>query len=66
MNFLSLDCPNLQFPVKQSAKEMSKPVRGSWKRMKKVARYLVGVERVVIGQCSVETCRIVLDVNIQA
>ena len=26
----------------------------------------VVVERVVIGQCSVETCLIVLDVNIQA
>ena len=47
LNFVSLDCPNLQFPVKQSTKEMARPVRGSWKRMKKVARYLVGVERVV-------------------
>ena len=47
LNFLSLDCPNLQFAVKQCSKEMSKPVRGSWKRLKKVARYLVGVERVV-------------------
>ena len=44
LNFISLDCPNLQFPIKQSAKEMARPVRGSWKRMKKVARYLVGAE----------------------
>ena len=28
-------------------KEMSKPVRGSWKKLKKVARYLLGVERLV-------------------
>ena len=47
MNFLSLDCPGLQFPVKQCTKEMAKPSRGSWKRMKKVARYLVGRKRVV-------------------
>jgi hypothetical protein len=47
LNFLSLDCPNLQFAVKQCSKEMSRPVRGSWKRLKKVARYLVGVEKVV-------------------
>ena len=28
---LSLDCPDLQFPVKQGTKEMSRPVSGSWK-----------------------------------
>ena len=49
LNFISLDCPNLQFPVKQCSKEMARPVRGSWKRMKKVARYLVGVERRGVG-----------------
>ena len=38
-NFLSLDCPDLQFPVKQMSREMAKPMVGSWKRMKKIARY---------------------------
>jgi hypothetical protein len=47
MNFLSLDCPDLQFPVKQCSKEMAQPKRGSWKRMKKIARYLAGRQRVV-------------------
>ena len=46
-NFLSLDCPDLQFPVKQMSREMAKPMAGSWKRMKKIARYLVNRKRVI-------------------
>ena len=46
-NFLSLDCPDLQFPVKQMSMEMAKPIVASWKRMKKIARYLVNRKRVV-------------------
>ena len=42
-NFLSLDCPDPQFPVKQMSREMAKPMVGSWKRMKKIARYLVNM-----------------------
>ena len=38
-SFLSLDCPDLQFPVEQMSREMAKPMVGSWKRMKKIARY---------------------------
>ena len=38
-HFLSLDCPDLQFPVKQMSREMAKPMVGSWKRMKKIAEY---------------------------
>ena len=34
INFMSLDCPDLQFPSKQPAREMSKPKLGSWKRLK--------------------------------
>ena len=40
-NFLSLDCPDLQSPVKQMDREMAKPMVDSWKRMKKIARYLI-------------------------
>ena len=49
MNFLSQDCPDLQFPVpvKESSKQMAKPTEGSWKSAKKIARYLVGRERVI-------------------
>jgi hypothetical protein len=46
-NFLSLDCPDLQFPIKQSSRDMAKPKRGSWKGIKKSARYLLNRERVV-------------------
>ena len=38
-NFLSLDCPDLQFPVKEVCREMANPTQGSWKRMKKIARF---------------------------
>ena len=31
MNFLSQDCPDLQFPVKESSKQMAKPTKGAWK-----------------------------------
>jgi len=47
MNFLSLDCPDLQFVIKQCSREMARPTYGSWKRMKKVARYLLGRSAVV-------------------
>ena len=54
---LSLDCLDLQFPVKQMSKEMAKPMVGSWKRMKKTARYLVHRKWVIrrsIGKINVE------------
>eukprot|EP00973_Karenia_brevis_P029112 4016177-Karenia_brevis.AAC.1 len=44
---MSLDCPDLQFPIKQSSRSMANPTRSSWMHLKKVARYLLGVERVV-------------------
>ena len=46
-NFLSLDCPDLQFPVKQMSREIAKPMVGSWKRMKKIARDLVNRKKVI-------------------
>ena len=47
MNFLSLDCPDLQFTVKDSSREMANPKESSWQEAKKVVRYLVGREAVV-------------------
>ena len=45
LNFLSLDCPDLRFPVKQCSREMGTPKRGSFKGLKKMARFLVGRKR---------------------
>ena len=47
MNFLGQDCPDLQFPVKECSKQMANPTKGAWKSAKKIARYLVGRERVI-------------------
>ena len=47
LNFMSLDCPDLQFPIKDAQKDMGNPKRGSWKRVKKIARYFVGRRKVV-------------------
>eukprot|EP00973_Karenia_brevis_P010916 1480035-Karenia_brevis.AAC.1 len=44
---MSLDCPDLQRPMKQSSRDMAKPTIGSWRILKRVARYLVGVTSVV-------------------
>ena len=41
-NFVAQDSPDLQFPVKELSQEMSSPKVGSWKRLKKFARYLLG------------------------
>jgi hypothetical protein len=47
LNFMSQDCPDLQFPIKPCSREMAKPTKGSWRHLKKVARYLMSVEGVV-------------------
>eukprot|EP00973_Karenia_brevis_P038581 5323221-Karenia_brevis.AAC.1 len=46
LNFMS-HCPNLQVAIKQCSRDMSNPKIVSWRALKKIARYLVGVERVV-------------------
>ena len=30
VNYLFLDCPDFQFPVKQCSREMAKPTKGPW------------------------------------
>ena len=47
MNFLAQDSPDLQYPVKEVAREMAKPRWGSWGKLKRVVRYLVGRRAVV-------------------
>ena len=39
VNFMSQDCPDLQFASKPCSREMAKPKMGSWRCMKKLARY---------------------------
>ena len=46
VNFLGQDSPELQFPAKETSREMAKPRRGSWKRLKKMMRFLVDSKRV--------------------
>eukprot|EP00973_Karenia_brevis_P045242 6266798-Karenia_brevis.AAC.1 len=46
LNCMSLDCPKLQFAIKQHSRDMANPKIVSWRSLKKIARYLVGVERV--------------------
>ena len=47
LNFLSQDSPELQYPAKEASREMARPVRGSWRRLKRLVRFLVGREKVV-------------------
>ena len=47
LSFRSLDCPDVQFQIKEASPAMAKPKRGSWKILKSLARYLVGREAVV-------------------
>eukprot|EP00973_Karenia_brevis_P062833 8736389-Karenia_brevis.AAC.1 len=44
---MSLNCPDMQFPVKQSSRDMANPTIASWRMLKKISRYLVGVRRIV-------------------
>ena len=40
LNYMSQDCPDLQFPIKQCSREMANPKWGSLKKLKKVASSL--------------------------
>ena len=41
------DSPDVQFPAKVLSSEMANPTTASWRRLKKVVRFLVGRKRVV-------------------
>ena len=47
LNYMSLDCPDLQFPIKQCSREMASPTNGSLGRLKKIVRYLCNREKIV-------------------
>ena len=47
LNYLGLDRSDIQYAVKEICQEMSRPTAWGRKKIKNVARYLVGAERVV-------------------
>ena len=46
LNFMAADMPDIQFATKEACREMSAPTRASWKKLKRIGRYLVGRSRV--------------------
>ena len=46
-NFISQDRPDVRFAVKELCREMARPTCASWRKLKKLARYLRGQPRVV-------------------
>lgn len=47
-NYLAPDRPDIQYAVKELCRKMACPTRGNWKKLKRLARYLVGRPRMVI------------------
>ena len=63
LNFLSQDSPELMYPAKELSQEMANPVIGSWKRLKKIARFVKGRESVIWDFPWQDECR---EVNVYA
>ena len=47
LNYLALDLPDIQFAVKEAAKNMSAPTTPDWRLLKRLGRYLKGAPRAV-------------------
>ena len=47
LNFLAMDSPDIMYPTKWICREMAKPKRGSWRAIKRLARYMLGRKAVV-------------------
>ena len=47
VNYMATDQPDLQYACKEACRDMSAPTEASWQKLKKIARYLVGREKVV-------------------
>ena len=47
VNYMATDQPDLQFACKEACRDMSAPTSASWLKLKRIARYLVGREKVV-------------------
>ena len=47
VNYMAADMPDIQFACKEVCREMSAPTGKSWKKLKRIGRYLVGRQSVV-------------------
>ena len=47
INFMAIDMPDIQFACKEACRDMSAPTEHSWRKVKRIGRYLVGREKVV-------------------
>ena len=47
LNYLSADRPDIQYATKEICREMSAPTTGSWRRLVRIGRYLLGRRRLV-------------------
>ena len=47
LNYLSADRPDLQYAAKEACRDMASPTDGSWRRLIRIARYLLGSPRLV-------------------
>ena len=41
LNYLCIDRPDIQYSVKEIARRMASPVRGDWRKLRKLGRYLI-------------------------
>ena len=46
-NYLGIDRPDIQYATKEVCRDMAKPRRSSWDKLKRLARYLLEYPRVV-------------------
>ena len=47
VNYYSQDCPEALFAAKEGSKDMANPREGSWAKLKRLVRFLIGREAVV-------------------
>ena len=48
LNYLAADRPDIAFSAKEVCRGMATPSRGDWKKLKRVARYLIDVPRTLL------------------
>ena len=47
LNYMAMDMPDVQYACKEACRDMAAPTRQSWRKLKKLGRYLVGREAVL-------------------
>lgn len=47
LNFMAIDCPDVTYPVKELRREMSSPKESSWRKLKRLARFVLGRKALV-------------------